>query len=181
MKDDTAAMAELQLLLPKVQLEYLPMVRQIKVNCGLEILWFLPRRQLMRRKRNKQWIKATVQQFAAKVNHHLELDKRHRVDRKQDATLVEVEGFQCSQEYVVDLKQFQPNEEITYVIANGRAAKIGYSTNPMKRLQELQVGNDLPLKLAAVFRGGAKLERKLHRLLEKTVEPASGSMFRLTK
>jgi len=46
--------------------------------------------------------------------------------------------------------------------------KIGWTDNPERRLRHLQTGSPVPLKILAVFEGGAIVEAKLHcRFAEK--------------
>jgi hypothetical protein len=49
-----------------------------------------------------------------------------------------------------------------YLITDGTAYKIGYSTNPAKRVAELQTGNPRVLRLVAKMRGTEADEKALH-------------------
>ncbi len=59
----------------------------------------------------------------------------------------------------------QPAAEFVYLItaADSGTAKIGRSTDPGGRLAALQVGSPVLLLLAALFPGGPRLERHLHK------------------
>jgi acylphosphatase len=49
-----------------------------------------------------------------------------------------------------------------YLISDGTAYKIGYSTNPEKRVAELQTGNPRVLRLVAKMKGTESDEKALH-------------------
>lgn len=51
-----------------------------------------------------------------------------------------------------------------YFITDGVGhVKIGYTVDVSARVRELQVGNPFPLSVIAAVKGGAQLERELHR------------------
>jgi len=58
-------------------------------------------------------------------------------------------------------------EQVSYVYLIGckknNTMKIGFSNNPQKRLQGLQVSSPHPLSILATIKGGQPLERKLHK------------------
>lgn len=66
-----------------------------------------------------------------------------------------------------------------YVIGSPSATvvKIGYSSNPQRRLADLQSGSPLPLTVLATFDGGKDLESALHRHFK--TERRHGEWFEL--
>lgn len=54
-----------------------------------------------------------------------------------------------------------------YLIFDGLNYKIGYSQNPIKRLQQLQTAQSKKLKLIAIFEGDQRKERQLHYILRQ--------------
>jgi hypothetical protein len=50
---------------------------------------------------------------------------------------------------------------------NKKEVKIGYATDPIKRLSQLQVGTTDRLDLLISFRGGAEEERRIHTVLSE--------------
>ena len=57
---------------------------------------------------------------------------------------------------------------MVYVIQQGKdgPVKIGYSSDPVKRLSSLQTGNPNQLQLKRVFDGGMEVEQELHTYLD---------------
>jgi len=54
-----------------------------------------------------------------------------------------------------------------YLISDGDYVKIGFSKDPDKRLNQLQIGSPRKLKLLAAFPGGREVELKLHEIMER--------------
>jgi len=67
---------------------------------------------------------------------------------------------------------FERQYKIYLILAGDAAMKIGVSLNPEERLEELQTGNHLELRLIASFYCGSqkksmRVEKDLHRILSK--------------
>jgi len=54
-----------------------------------------------------------------------------------------------------------------YLITDGLNYKIGYSQNPLKRLQQLQTAQSKKLKLIAIFEGDKRKEKQIHYILRQ--------------
>lgn len=60
---------------------------------------------------------------------------------------------------------FNNSSTFIYIISNNNnAIKIGHSYNPLKRLRQLQTGNDSKLKLLLIVEADKHLERRLHKM-----------------
>lgn len=72
------------------------------------------------------------------------------------------------------------SQSFVYLIHNPNKdeVKIGYTTNPMARLSQLQTGTTDRLDLLTIFPGGLAEERILHQTL--LTESVSGEWFRYT-
>lgn len=58
--------------------------------------------------------------------------------------------------------QREGRQGYVYLISDGTAYKVGYSTNPWARVPELQTGNPRKLSLVSIFKGTVEDERALH-------------------
>ena len=67
---------------------------------------------------------------------------------------------------------------VVYFIRCGDFVKVGYATNVVRRVAELQTGNPHELELLGVIPGGASEERTLHALL--AAEHHRGEWFRIS-
>lgn len=66
-----------------------------------------------------------------------------------------------------------------YFIGAGSRVKIGYSSDPEKRLTELQVGNPDRLTILATLDGGAVLENTIHAAFAR--DRLDGEWFRISR
>lgn len=57
-----------------------------------------------------------------------------------------------------------------YFVSKSGFVKIGYSSNPYKRLKQLQTGSPERLELMFTIPGDRKLEKRLHKLLWRNRE-----------
>lgn len=54
-----------------------------------------------------------------------------------------------------------------YLIFDGLNYKIGYSSNPIKRLNQLQTAQSKKLHLIAIFDGDQRKEKQIHHILRQ--------------
>lgn len=66
-------------------------------------------------------------------------------------------------------KESIKDSEFIYVFGNFKKeiCKIGYSTNPLKRLNSIQTGCPFKLEIILILRGDRKIEKNLHKKYKK--------------
>ena len=87
--------------------------------------------------------------------------------------------WEASRSIFTAFKPAKPEERVYFIGPEGGPIKIGITTNVGQRLESLQTGSPVKLKVHAVARAGRSLERAYHRYFDE--RRLSGEWFELNK